>query len=291
MKKDCENCTDVACPIKNPDESLPQEVLEEMKAISHRLCQIRNKVLILSGKGGVGKSTVAVNLAVALAHSGKSVGLLDVDIHGPSVPTMLGVGKGRLAAGDEHTIHPFETSYGLKMISAGLFLENENDAFIWRGPMKMNLIKQFIKDVEWGELDYLIIDSPPGTGDEPLSVAQLIGSEAKAVIVTTPQDVALQAVSKSITFCRILKMPILGMIENMSGYLCPHCNEESEPFSQDGGRRLALKENIDLLATIPLSPEIAPSGDNGRPVAMDEHTPLGEIYHTLAKRIDKRLLT
>jgi Mrp family chromosome partitioning ATPase len=216
----------------------------------------------MSGKGGVGKSTVAVNLAMALNMAGKKVGLLDVDIHGPSIPTMLGL-EGCKVMGDGQELFPTEVD-GLKVLSLGFFLQNPDDAIIWRGPMKATVIKQFLKDVAWGDLDFLIIDSPPGTGDEPLSVCQLIGRLDGAVIVTTPQKVAEVDVRKSVTFCRQMDMPVLGIVENMSGFCCPQCGQVTPILRSGGGMRIAESMKVPFLGAIPIDPKIAESGDNGQ---------------------------
>ena len=189
------------------------------------------------GKGGVGKSTVAVTIAVALQMAGKRVGLLDIDIHGPSIPTMLGL-DGQTLQGGANGLLPVDLD-GLKVMSLGFLIPDPDQAVIWRGPMKMGVIKQFLKDVDWGDLDYLIIDSPPGTGDEPLSLCQLIGNLDGAVVVTTPQKVAAVDVRKSITFCHQLNVPVLGVVENMSGFVCPKCGEMTPILSAGGGRRIS----------------------------------------------------
>ena len=199
------------------------DVSEDDRLLQDRMSHIRHKIVVLSGKGGVGKSTVAVNIAVGLMMSGKKVGLLDVDIHGPSVPTMLGLEKERAQGADGELIPVIWEN--MKVMSLGFLLENQDHAVIWRGPMKMGVIKQFLKDVAWGDLDFLVVDSPPGTGDEPLSVCQLLGTVDGAVIVTTPQKVAAIDVRKSITFCRQLNVPVMGVVENMSGFACPKCGE------------------------------------------------------------------
>jgi len=196
--------------------------------IKNSLGKIKNKLLVMSGKGGVGKTSVSVNLSIALANRGFQVGLMDVDIHGPDVPRMLGL-KGMLQVGNNGKLSPMIYSENLKAVSIESLLANKDDAIIWRGPMKYNAIKQFVGEVEWGDLDYLIIDSPPGTGDEPLTIAQTI-SDAKAIIVTTPQEISLSDVRKSINFCKTLKMEIIGLIENMSGFVCPHCGEKIDLF-------------------------------------------------------------
>jgi ATP-binding protein involved in chromosome partitioning len=236
----------------------------EREALGRRMSQIGRKILVLSGKGGVGKSTVAVNLAVSLSLGGHRVGLLDVDIHGPSVPKLLNI-EGRPMSSRGETIIPIECGANLKVMSIGLLLQNDEDAVIWRGPMKMGVIKQFLKDVEWGELDYLIIDSPPGTGDEPLSVCQLIEDAAAAIIVTTPQEVAITDVKKAITFCRKLGLPVLGIVENMSGFVCPRCGEVTHIFKKGGGERLASETDVPFLGSIPIDPQIVEAADSGKP--------------------------
>ena len=234
---------------------------EERRTLQARLSCIRHKVIVLSGKGGVGKSTIAVNIAAELARAGKRVGLLDVDLHGPSIPTLLGMERQTIRGGAEGML-PAEAD-GLKVMSIGFLLENPDDAVIWRGPAKMGAIKQFLQDVAWGDLDYLIIDSPPGTGDEPLSVCQLIGRLDGAVIVTTPQKVAAVDVRKSITFCRQLRVPVLGVVENMSGFACPKCGEITQILPSGGGRRMAEDMSVPFLGAIPMDPKIAEACDNG----------------------------
>jgi len=236
--------------------------VEERQLLEARLSRIKHKVVVLSGKGGVGKSTIAVNLAVALMLKGKNVGLLDVDIHGPSVPTMLGLEHEQLQGGPDGLV-PVDVA-GLKVMSIGFFLRSQDDAVIWRGPLKMNVIKQFLKDVAWGDLDYLIIDSPPGTGDEPLSVCQLVGKLDGAIIVTTPQKVAAVDVRKSINFCQHLKVPVLGVVENMSGFACPKCGEVTQVFRTGAGQQIAHDMLVPFLGAIPLDPQVAEACDSGK---------------------------
>jgi Mrp family chromosome partitioning ATPase len=238
-----------------------KEIKEQEEEIKNVLSKIKNKFIVMSGKGGVGKSFVAAHLAVGLAKKNYKVGLLDIDVHGPSIPKILGLDKERFFTLD-NKISPISFSKNLKVISIGFLLRSEELALIWRGPMKTNLIKQFISEVVWNELDYLIIDSPPGTGDEPLTVAQSIVG-AKAIIVTTPQDVAILDVKKSIAFCRQLKMGIIGIIENMSGMICPKCGEEINVFKKDGGKRLSEYTEIPFLGKIPLSGAIVELSDKG----------------------------
>jgi Mrp family chromosome partitioning ATPase len=262
-EKKCGTCNKSDCSAREPraDESL--EDFLERQALAERMCRIRRKIVVLSGKGGVGKSTVAVNLAVALSLSGRRVGLLDVDIHGPSIPKMLRLEEARIATEDGAML-PVEMGL-LKVMSIGFLLSGPDEAVIWRGPMKMGVIKQFLKDVAWGDLDYLIVDCPPGTGDEPLSVIQLLESASGAVIVTTPQEVALLAVRKSVTFCRELKLAVLGVVENMSGFMCPKCGEVADIFKKGGGEQMARDMGVPFLGRVPITQAVVESGDAGRP--------------------------
>ena len=246
---------------KRPGETDQQ--FEDRQAIKRRLRRIKHKIVVMSGKGGVGKSTVAVNMAVSLALAGKKVGLMDVDIHGPSVPTMLNLEHSPLQSSAEG-IYPISVGE-LKVMSIGFLLKDPSNAVIWRGPMKMGAIQQFVKDVEWGDLDYLIIDSPPGTGDEPLSVCQIIEDLDGAVIVTTPQKVSITDVEKSINFCRQLDLHVLGIVENMNGFVCPECGTVTHMFKEGGGKKLAEKYKINFLGSIPMDPDIGTACDNGTP--------------------------
>jgi Mrp family chromosome partitioning ATPase len=221
----------------------------------------------MSGKGGVGKSTMAVSLALALAKEGKQVGLLDIDLHGPSLPIMLGLSENQIFSNDEGII-PLEFE-NIKVMSIGFMIQDVSQAMIMRGPMKHGAIQQFIVDVNWGELDYLIVDCPPGTGDEPLSAAQLLGKDAAAIVVTTPQDVALVDVEKSISFCNELNLNLLGVVENMSGFICPHCGEVSDIFKSGGGENLSAKRNVTFLGKIPLDSRMVLSGDSGKPFILE----------------------
>lgn len=239
------------------------EVPEEAGAVAPGVGSVARKILVLSGKGGVGKSTVAVNLAVTLAMHGRSVGLLDVDLHGPSVPMMLGMGLEGIMTRGENLV-PLERA-GIRVMSVGFLLRNSDDALIWRGPMKMNLITQFVQKVEWGALDFLVVDCPPGTGDEPLSVVQLLDKPDGAIIVTTPQKVAAADVRKSVDFCLKTGVPVLGVVENMSGFACPHCGRITEVFRGTGGEDTARAYSVRFLGGIPLDPAVAESGDRGTP--------------------------
>ena len=241
-----------------------QDRQEQDKRLKERVFKIKYKLIVMSGKGGVGKTTIAVNLAYGLVQKGYRVGILDIDIHGPNVPKMLGIEEKRLFASD-NGIEPIEVFPGLKAVSLALLLKDKDQPVIWRGPLKMATIKQFLSDVNWGELDYLIIDSPPGTGDEPLSVCQLIPDISGAVIVTTPQDVAILDSRKSVFFAKELKIPVAGIIENMSGFICPHCKKEIDLFGKGGGEESAKDLNIPFLGRIPIEPDIVKYGDSGKP--------------------------
>ena len=234
--------------------------------IRKTLGRIRHKLVVMSGKGGVGKSTVAANIAVALALAGKQVGLLDVDVHGPSLPRLLSL-AGTQPHIERDYIEPVAYNNNLWVMSLGFLLPSPKDAVIWRGPVKTGLIRQFISDVAWGDLDYLILDCPPGTGDEPLSALQEIGPEAQAIIVTTPQGVAVDDVRRSVTFCEQVGNKVFGLVENMSGYACPKCGHVENIFSTGGGEALARETGVRFLGRIPLDPEVARSGDEGYPIA------------------------
>lgn len=225
-------------------------------------------IMVMSGKGGVGKSTVAVNIAAALSGAGYTVGLVDVDIHGPSIPTMLGLLGVTVYSNEQGKMMPVVLGDldNLEVMSLGFLLEKDDDPVIWRGPLKHSLIGQFLNDVQWGPLDYLVVDCPPGTGDEPLSVVQQNKSEAHALLVTTPQQVATADVSRSVNFCRQLNLPIAGIIENMSGFECPHCHEVTNIFTSGGGRKLAQTYGIEFLGAVPIQMEVGLTSDSGVPI-------------------------
>ncbi|MBN1140499.1 MAG: P-loop NTPase [Deltaproteobacteria bacterium] len=282
----CETCGKQDCSASHRRQGESDKDFEERQKLQSRLCRIRHKIVVLSGKGGVGKSTVAVTIATALTMLGKRVGLLDIDIHGPSIPTLLGL-EGKPINDSEQGLLPVELG-AMKVMSLGFLLKSPDDAVIWRGPMKMGVIKQFLKDTVWGDLDYLIVDSPPGTGDEPLSVCQLIGTLDGAVIVTTPQKVAAVDVRKSITFCRQLKVPILGVVENMSGFVCPKCGEVTQILPSGGGRTIADDMKVPFLGAIPIDPKIAEAGDRGQAfIECYSSTPTAEIMRAVIEPICK----
>lgn len=240
------------------------EKQEQDERLKRNMALIKHKILVMSGKGGVGKTTVAVNLALGLALEGFTVGVLDVDIHGPNIAKMFGV-EDRQLASDGEMIEPIEVFPNVRAVSIAFAGYGPDAPIIWRGPLKMGAIKQFLADVSWQELDYLIIDSPPGTGDEPLSVCQLIPEMDGAVIVTTPQDVAILDSRKSINFAKQLSIPVLGVVENMSTLICPHCGKDIKLFGSGGGEKAAEDMNVPFLGKIPLDPEVVRSGDLGRP--------------------------
>ena len=258
----CDSCHDSSCSVKQEVDPNDQQQ-QQRQDLDKRMCGIKNKIVVMSGKGGVGKSTTAVNLALALAQKGHSVGLLDIDLHGPSIPKMFGLEDQRPKF-DESGLFPLEIS-GIKLMSIGFLLASVSDATIMRGPMKHGAIQQLLADVNWGELDYLVLDCPPGTGDEPLSAVHLLGSRSSAVVVTTPQDVALSDVERSLSFCREVNLPVIGLVENMSGFVCPHCGGKSDIFKSGGAEKLAQKTEVALLAKVPFEPLVVIGGDSGQP--------------------------
>jgi len=261
---------------------------QEQHRLRQRMARIRRRLVVVSGKGGVGKSTAAANLAVALSSRGHRVGLLDADIHGPSVPKILGCESASLIS-DGQSILPVEVRDRLTLMSIGFLIGNKTDAVIWRGPMKIKVLQQFLCDVAWGDLDYLVVDCPPGTGDEPLSVAQLIGRPAAAVVVTTPQELAVADVRRCITFCQKADLPIAGVLENMSGYVCPQCGVHADLFGTGGGERLALEMSVPFLGRIPIDPRIVGCGDAGS-CLLEAHpeSPAAQSYFILASRLHEQ---
>jgi Mrp family chromosome partitioning ATPase len=251
---------------------LTKEQIEDLKEdlrLSDTLLRIENTLMVLSGKGGVGKSSVAVNLAAGLANSDRSVGLLDIDLHGPSVPKLLGLENQSVRGTSEKGLIPVRYSDNLKVLSIEFVVkEQKEEAVIWRGPVKHGMIRQFISEADWGRLDYLVVDAPPGTGDEPLSICQMAPPRSQAIIVTTPQEVALKDVRKSIRFCKHLNMPVLGIVENMSGFACPDCGAVHDIFKSGGGERLAKETGFKFLGKIPIDPRIAQASDEGKPFVM-----------------------
>jgi len=249
---------------------------------------IAHKLLVMSGKGGVGKTTLAVNLAVAFARMGYRVGLLDVDIHGPNVPKMTGM-EGTQAGFSDGRIVPVVTAGGLRVLSISSFLPEGNSAVIWRGPMKISAIRQFLGDADWSGVEVLVVDCPPGTGDEPLTVAQLLPDPDGAVIVTSPQEVALLDSAKSVDFARKVKLPVLGVVENLSSLACPHCGHTIDLFKTGGGEEIARRLDVPFLGRIPISPAMVLAGDSGNPlVESAPDDPAAQALTAVAGRLAAR---
>lgn len=266
---------------KQPDES---------KQISEALHKIKHRIMVFSGKGGVGKSTIAVNLAYGLAMMGKKVGLLDADLHGPSLARMTGTDGVRATASPDGKILPVRLHDNFHALSIAYMLENPDAALIWRGPLKMGALKDMIQKTEWGELDYLIMDCPPGTGDEPLSVFQLLERVDGAIVISSAQDVAVMDVRKSLDFAQKLGLPVLGIIENMSYIDCPHCGKRIDLFEGEGIAKMLLDYDLNLLARLPFDKNIAASCDQGRPFIYDfGKTESAKTLQTFVDSIVKKL--
>jgi ATP-binding protein involved in chromosome partitioning len=260
-------------------------VKEEDVKVLKSLAKIKHEIIVMSGKGGVGKSTVTVNLAVALAMRGYEVGILDADIHGPNIPKMLNIEDAQIQ-GDQEGLYPVDAGPHLKVMSTAFLLGDKDTPVVWRGPMKMGALKQFVADVKWGELDFLVVDLPPGTGDEPLTIAQLMPEADGAVIVTTPQDVALLDSRKSVTFARALKMPVLGIVENMSGLICPHCGKEIDLFKMGGGEKAAHEMQAPFLGRVPIDPSVVESGDDGKPIVLARRdSPASKAFEEIVEKL------
>jgi ATP-binding protein involved in chromosome partitioning len=235
---------------------------EEQTKISKRMSKIKHKIAVISGKGGVGKSTVTASLAIALIKKKYTIGVLDADIHGPSIPKMLGIRDQKLHGTPERGVIPPTDPLGIKVISMDFLLDEELPV-IWRGPLKMKVISRFLYDIDWGELDFLLVDLPPGTGDEPLTIMKRIPNIKGVVIVTIPSEVSQLVVKKAITFARELKVPIIGIVENMSGFICPKCGEKTNIFKAGGGEKLAEVMGVPFLGSIPIDPNITKDNDEG----------------------------
>jgi len=262
VSRSCSSCEkETTCSAKE------KEAHEQLR-LAQKLSHIRNKIMVMSGKGGVGKTTVTVNLSASLAMQGYAVGILDADIHGPDIPRMCGVENRPLLSHGEG-INPVRAFKGLKVVSMGLLSQDPDKAIVWRGPLKHRAIKQFLGDVNWGDLDFLVIDLPPGTGDEPLSIAQLIKNVDGAIIVTTPQDVALLDSRKAVNFSRLINVPVLGIVENMSGMACPNCGEKIDLFKVGGGAKAARELGVPYLGHIPIDPKMVIRCDAGTPFVTD----------------------
>ncbi len=288
MSQSCDSSG--SCATKTTKESQQAALAQQDNAITRSLGKIKNKIMVMSGKGGVGKSTVSVNLALSLAQRGYQVGLMDVDIHGPDVVRMLDL-RGTLEApsAPDALVPPLRYNDNLKVVSLEYMMRDRDEAIIWRGPLKIQAIRQFIADMDWGELDYLIIDAPPGTGDEPLTVAQTIPL-VKAIVVTTPQKVALADVRKSINFCRSVNVEIVGVVENMSGFVCPHCNQTVDIFKSGGGEDVAREFDLPFLGRVPMDPQVVAAGDEGVPyLSTTADSPSVQAFAEVVAAVERRL--
>lgn len=261
---------------------------EEQQRLEERMSQIKHKIAIISGKGGVGKSTVTANLAAALAKQGLKVGILDADIHGPSIPRLLGL-EGRQVKSSLTGVFPVDGQLGIKVMSIDFFTGDQAPT-IWRGPLKMRAIKQFLADVIWGELDFLLIDLPPGTGDEPLSVAQLLPGMDGVIIVTLPSVLSSGIVRKAITFAERLNMPIIGVVENMSGFICPHCGKKTEIFQSGGGLKMAQDAKVTFLGSIPIDPKVGADADKGSPFVISHpESEASKVFNQIVSKVEAKL--
>ncbi len=268
-------------------EDIQTSTLDEQTVLRTRMKKIKHKIAVISGKGGVGKTVTAVNLAIAFALQGHEnrVGLLDADLHGPCVPKMLGMEDKKLRVGPIGAF-PAVGPLGVKVISMAFVLEGKEVPVVWRGPLKMRAIQQFLSEVAWGELDFLLIDLPPGTGDEPLSVMKLLPEMDGVVIVTIPSEVSQTVVGKSITFSRQLNVPVIGIIENMSGFVCPDCGKVTHIFKTGGGKKVAQEFSVPFLGSIPLDPRICEASDLGRPFIMEyPDSPAAKAFMEIVEKI------
>jgi len=265
-------------------EETKSQMREQHEAVEASMAKVKHKIMVMSGKGGVGKTTVAANLAFALGMGGLDIGLMDADIHGPDIPMILGIEDKRPEISGEK-ISPIAVTPRLKAMSIGFLISDRDSPIIWRGPMKMNALRQFLSDVDWGELDYLVVDLPPGTGDEPLSVAQLIKKVDGAIIVTTPQDLALLDSRKAVNFAEILKVPVIGIVENMSGFVCPHCGKEINIFKYGGGERAAEELGVPFLGRVPLDPKMVEAADSGTPFVLQKESKVSKAFEEIVENV------
>lgn len=284
------SCSSCGSQDQSKCNSADAQLAQQDIAITRSLGKIKNKILVMSGKGGVGKSTVAVNLALGLAKKGHKVGLMDVDLHGPDICRMLELnGSLEVPQAPDSLIPPLVYNENVKVVSLEYMMRDRDEAIIWRGPLKIQAIRQFVADMDWGELDYLVVDAPPGTGDEPLSVAQTVPN-VQAVVVTTPQAVALADVRKSINFCKTVEMPIVGVVENMSGFICPHCDNTVDIFSSGGGEKTARDFELPFLGKVPMDPRVVVGGDSGKPyLSSDEDSPAVKSFTAIVDAVEQRL--
>jgi len=281
--EDCQSCGQSGSCSEDDKQAHRDQMLKE------NLSHIEHRIMVMSGKGGVGKSTVAANLAVSLARKGYEVGILDADVHGPNIPKMLGLEKEKLIGTPQGMLPiPLPLYPNLKVLSMAFLLPNSDAPVVWRGPLKHGVFQQFLGEVEWGDLDYLIVDLPPGTGDEPLSIAHLIGQVDGSVIVTTPQEVALLDSRKAVVFSRMVHVPVIGIVENMSGFKCPHCGKEIDLFKVGGGEKAAVELQVPFLGRIPLDPEIVQNCDRGQPfVVANPDSPAAQAFSEITDRVEE----
>jgi len=271
-------------------EAHRQKIIEQQQRLHERTRKIKHKIAIISGKGGVGKSTVTVSLATAFAQHAKlkNVGILDADIHGPSIPKLLGLTDQRLKVGPPGAF-PVTGPLNIKVVSMGFLLPEEVPT-IWRGPLKMGAIRQLLQDIVWGELDVLFIDLPPGTGDEPLSIAKLLPEIDGVIVVTMPSELSITIVKKAITFARTLNMPIIGVVENMSGYVCPHCGEKVDIFQSGGGKKISQESQVPFLGSIPIDPKVGVDADKGLPfMIMHANSQAAKAIMGISEKVEEYL--
>jgi ATP-binding protein involved in chromosome partitioning len=279
----------VASENSNPANAFRKRMREQQELLRYRMKQVKHTIAVISGKGGVGKSTVTVNLAAAFALHGKQIGILDADIHGPSVPRLLGLTGQQVKVGPPGAF-PVIGPLGMKVISIDFFLPEERTPTIWRGPLKMTAIRQFLSDVVWGELDTLFIDLPPGTGDEPLSIAQLLPDIDGVIIVTMPSELSRVVVEKAIAFAQRLGMPIIGIVENMSGYVCPTCGTKIDIFQSGGGKKMAKETGVPFLGSIPIDPKVGVDSDKGVPFVIEHaDSPAAKVFVEIVKKVESYL--
>ncbi|TRO48625.1 ATP-binding protein [Candidatus Bathyarchaeota archaeon] len=270
-------------------ETFKSRMQEQHELLKIRMKHVKHTIAVISGKGGVGKSTITVNLAAAFAKKGKQVGVLDADIHGPSVPRLLGLTGQQVKVGPPGAF-PVTGPLGMKAISIDFFLPEEKTPTIWRGPLKMTAIRQFLSDVVWGKLDVLFIDLPPGTGDEPLSIAQLLPNIDGVVIVTMPSELSRAVVKKAITFARRVGMPIIGVVENMSGYVCPKCGDRIDIFQSGGGKKMAEETGVPFLGSIPIDPKVGLDSDKGLPFVIEHSdSPAAKAFIEIVNKVEAYL--
>ncbi|MCW4043955.1 MAG: Mrp/NBP35 family ATP-binding protein [Candidatus Bathyarchaeota archaeon] len=278
------------CPTSDACSDQRKQQFEQERKLKLKMDKIKHKIAVISGKGGVGKSTVTVNLAVAFAlhgHNGK-VGILDADIHGPCVPKMLGLKGQKIVGGPAGMLFPVTGHLGIKVASMDFLLPTDEAPVIWRGPLKMRVLQQFLSDIAWGELDFLLIDLPPGTGDEPLSVMQLIPDMDGVIIVTMPSEVSEAVVKKSVTFARQVGVPVIGVIENMSGFICPDCGAKIDIFKTGGGKRIADSMNVPYLGSLPIDPAICNDSDGGLAfMAENKNSPSAKAFSEIVEKIER----